>query len=108
MKQVTGVILALAFTRGGMAQTTFHGNIARTGVYDSAGPTTSATVEWTFKTEGPVIGSPAVAGGVVYIGSSDGHLYAIDQATGQQKWKDDTGEPVVSSPRRWPTVWSTS
>src|ERR1700730_9881001 len=50
-------------------QATFHGNIARTGVYDSPGPKQFNAVKWTFKTKGPIVASATVANGVVYIGS---------------------------------------
>src|SRR5579885_1570592 len=46
---------------------------------------------WTFKTGNAIEGAPAVVGGVVYVGSLDKHLYAIDLATGQQKWKTKLG-----------------
>jgi hypothetical protein len=83
-----------------MAQATFHGDAARTGVYDAAGPVQLKGTKWTFKTEGPIIGSPAIANGVVYIGSIDGNLYAVDQETGKQKWKFKTlaSRQVTSSP----------
>jgi eukaryotic-like serine/threonine-protein kinase len=81
-----------------LAQSTFHGNVARTGVFESPGPATFGGVKWTFKTGGPIVGSPAVAGGVIYIGSFDGHLYAVDQETGKEKWKFDTRRQVVSTP----------
>lgn len=32
---------------------------------------------WRFETGGLVISSPAVVGGVVYVGSDDGYVYAI-------------------------------
>jgi len=32
---------------------------------------------WRFETGGDVYASPAVVGGVVYIGSKDGYVYAI-------------------------------
>ena len=48
-------------------------------------------VKWKFQTGGEVISSPAVVGGVVYVGSNDGRLYAIDEATGALKWKFATG-----------------
>src|SRR5207244_3991681 len=48
-----------------LAQATFHGNNARTGVYAGAGPSQPA-VKWTFKAGGPIVTSPAVADGVVY------------------------------------------
>ena len=42
--------------------------------------------------------SPAVgAGPVIYIGSTDGHLYAIDHE-GNEKWRFATGDSIVSSP----------
>jgi outer membrane protein assembly factor BamB len=42
--------------------------------------------------------SPAVAGGTVYVGSFDDHLYAIDAETGQEQWRFETDEWVRSSP----------
>ena len=80
------------------AQTTFHGNIARTGVYDSAGPKQLGGVKWKFKTGGPIVASPAIADGVVYIPSMDTNLYAIDQETGKEKWRNKSRMPIASSP----------
>ncbi|HUJ39471.1 MAG TPA: PQQ-binding-like beta-propeller repeat protein [Candidatus Acidoferrales bacterium] len=90
--------LFLASAPALLAQATFHGNAARTGVYDSAGPRQLDSLKWKFKTGGPIVGSPAVADGVVYIGSADGFLYAVDQATGKEKWKFETPRQVVSTP----------
>ncbi len=42
--------------------------------------------------------SPAVAGGVVYFGSYDQHLYAVDIHTGEEKWRFQTADWVNSSP----------
>lgn len=42
--------------------------------------------------------SPAVSGTLVYFGSGDGNLYALDTAGGQLKWKFTTGNVVHSSP----------
>jgi outer membrane protein assembly factor BamB len=80
-----------------LAQSTFHGNAARTGVYDSPGPAQFTGVKWAFKTGGPIVASPAVANGVVYIGSADGFLYAIDQFTGKEKWKFKSTAPIAST-----------
>ena len=93
---MTIVLIAASFAVH--AQTTFHGNDARTGVFSSAGPKSSPRVLWTFKTDGPIFGSPAVAGGVVYIGSDDSFLYALDQETGTLKWKFETQGRIASSP----------
>jgi outer membrane protein assembly factor BamB len=42
--------------------------------------------------------SPAVAEGVVYAGSADGNLYAVDAWTGKEKWQFATQARVRSSP----------
>jgi outer membrane protein assembly factor BamB len=39
-----------------------------------------------------------VADGVVYIGSADGYLYALDATSGRQIWKFDAGSQIVSTP----------
>lgn len=44
-------------------------------------------IRWEFKTGDGIEGAPAIVDGVVYIASLDRHLYALDLATGQQKWK---------------------
>lgn len=44
------------------------------------------------------LSSPVVDGGVVYIGSGDQHVYALDAATGALKWKYKTGDVVHASP----------
>jgi len=75
----------------------FRGGPDHTGVYTSPSPTLS-TVAWKFKTAGRVISSPAVAGNSVYVGSTDGQLYAIDRQAGTLRWKFATKGPVNSSP----------
>jgi len=98
-RQLRALLTALfLLTQSVMAQTTFHGNNARTGVYDSVGPKVFNGVQWSFKTEGPIISSPAIANGTVFSGSSDGGFYAIDQSTGHQRWKVMFTDPISSSP----------
>lgn len=80
------------------AQAMFHGNLARTGVYEAVGPTVTPRLRWTFKTGGPIVTSPVIADGVVFIASLDGHLHAIDQATGTEKWKFKSRMPIASTP----------
>ena len=54
--------------------------------------------KWKFQTNGRVSSSPAVENGLVYVGSMDQNLYAVDQQTGALTWKFATEDPVVSSP----------
>jgi hypothetical protein len=76
----------------------FRGDLQHTGVYDARGVPELHGVKWTFKTGGRVYSSPAVADGVVFVGSTDGNLYAVDASTGAQKWKFATRGRIVSSP----------
>jgi eukaryotic-like serine/threonine-protein kinase len=93
---ILAILTAAAFPS--TAQTTFHGNNARTGVYASPGPAGPGVLKWTFKAGGPIVTSPAVADGVIYIASLDGHLYAIDQETGKEKWNFKSKMGIASSP----------
>jgi outer membrane protein assembly factor BamB len=56
---------------------------------------------WSFATDGPVDGNPTVAGGVAYVGSSDGRLYAVNVGTGLLAWScqvpDVTVAPTVAA-----------
>lgn len=49
---------------------------------------------WEVEVGGPVSSTPVIAGGVAYVGSYDGHLYAIDLATGAPVWTYATGAAV--------------
>jgi len=53
---------------------------------------------WSFQTGDDVISSPAVANGVVYVGSDDGNVYALNANTGTKLWNYWTGNSVLSSP----------
>jgi outer membrane protein assembly factor BamB len=44
------------------------------------------------------LSSPLVVGERVYVGSGDGHVYALDAATGALAWKFATGDVVHASP----------
>jgi outer membrane protein assembly factor BamB len=44
------------------------------------------------------LSSPAVSNGMVYFGSGDSHVYALDAATGALRWKGPTGDVVHASP----------
>lgn len=75
----------------------------------------TGALKWRFDTEGrglssgkfgydrkSVQSSPAVADGTVYIGARDGSLYAIDAATGKQRWRVSYGASwVITSPAVW-------
>ncbi|MEM3577485.1 MAG: PQQ-binding-like beta-propeller repeat protein [Candidatus Bathyarchaeia archaeon] len=53
---------------------------------------------WNYTTQGNVHSSPAVANGVVYVGSYDDNVYALNATTGEKIWNYTTGNDVYSSP----------
>jgi eukaryotic-like serine/threonine-protein kinase len=76
----------------------FRGNPQHTGVYPGPGVAQFTKISWQFHTKGQVLSSPAISGGVLYIGSSDHFLYALDAGTGALKWKFETAGRITSSP----------
>jgi outer membrane protein assembly factor BamB len=76
----------------------FKGDLQRTGVFESGGPSQKPDLVWVFQTSGAVGSSPAISDGVVYFGTSDNYLYALDIQTGQENWKFQAGGLVHSSP----------
>jgi eukaryotic-like serine/threonine-protein kinase len=75
----------------------FHGNQAQTG-YVSGELPDSPKLVWRFKTGAGVKSSPAIVNNIVYIGSSDKHIYAIDVQTGKQRWAVLLDDEVEASP----------
>ena len=58
----------------------------------------SLSLKWSYTTHRNVTSSPAVANGVVYVGSWDGNVYALNASTGATLWSYATGGVVYSSP----------
>lgn len=56
---------------------------------------------WKFKTGGPLTASPVIADGILYIGSSDGRLYALDAKKWDIKWVFNAGSAIRFSAAIW-------
>src|SRR5689334_418557 len=78
----------------------FRGGPSHQGVYDSSAPSLGA-VKWRFHPGGKFFSSPTVSNGVVYIGNSDGKLYAIRSGDGSSIWSFKTAGAVNSTPAVW-------
>ena len=74
----------------------FRSDPAHTGVYDDGGILPTNATKWVFKTGGAVESSPAIAADVVFSGSDDGNVYAINATSGKLNWNYTTGGPVTS------------
>ena len=51
-----------------------------------------------FETEDKIWSTPVVGKGVVYFGSHDKNIYAVDLRSGREKWRRQTGGAVVAKP----------
>ena len=76
----------------------FRGGASRAGEFSGSGPTAEPDVEWSLETRGDIVSSAAVLDGVVYVGSLDSGLYALDAGNGRERWRFDTDGEVASSP----------
>ncbi len=76
----------------------FRGDAAHSGIYSSEVAPQLSAVKWKFKTRSKIVSSPAVSGGVVYIGSADHSLYALNVTDGSLRWKFAAKGAVNSSP----------
>ena len=71
---------------------------------EEAAPDTGASASqagdllWRYETGERVFSSPTVSEGVVYVGSVDSHVYALDATTGGLLWRYETADRVGSSP----------
>jgi outer membrane protein assembly factor BamB len=72
----------------------FHQNLMNTGRSSTTAPKTNQTL-WTFNTGGPV-DAPIVSDGVVYFGSLDDKVYALNASSGAVLWSYTTGANVLS------------
>jgi eukaryotic-like serine/threonine-protein kinase len=82
----------------------FQHDAAHSGSPDNVAPT-SYDLLWSFNTltagnsVPPVLSSsPAVVGDMVYVGSDDGNLYALNTSTGSRLWNRNLGDFPVNSP----------
>ena len=77
----------------------FRRNAQHTGDYSpvAGSSTPNGQLKWSYATEGAVFSRIAVANGIVYVGSWDGNVYALNARTGEVVWRYTTGD-FVSSP----------
>jgi outer membrane protein assembly factor BamB len=75
----------------------FRGDAARTGKHPGPGPAGDPRLRWRVDTHGEVYSSPAVVGGILYLGTKEGYLLALNEETGEEIWRFDTGGGIVRS-----------
>ncbi|RKU19919.1 serine/threonine protein kinase [Candidatus Poribacteria bacterium] len=75
----------------------FRGNPQLTGVAASQLPE-KLELLWTFKAGDMIESTATIVDGTVYMGASDGYLYAIDAQSGKSTWKYHADASIKSSP----------
>ncbi len=58
----------------------------------------SLTLKWKFKTAGPIKSSPVISDGLVFVGSADGRIYAVELNTSQEVWTYQAEDSVEAPP----------
>ena len=58
-------------------------------------------LRWKFKTGGPIHASPVIVDGTVYVGSTDGVLYALDAKRWGVKWTFRSGDAIRYAAAVW-------
>jgi outer membrane protein assembly factor BamB len=76
----------------------FRGGPSHNGVQPGPGLSTPAKIPWQFQTTSAVFSSPTIVDGVIYVGSLDGSLYALDSHSGPALWQFKTSAGILSSP----------
>ncbi|MCY3722102.1 MAG: PQQ-binding-like beta-propeller repeat protein [Candidatus Poribacteria bacterium] len=73
---------------------TFMHDVGFSGVSSDKSITPPLELLWKFKTGGPLHASPVIANGILYIGSTDGKLYALDAKQWGIRWVFDAGDAI--------------
>lgn len=80
----------------------FQYDAGNSGHAEGRGPRGDLTEAWSFEREGKMRGGPVISeDGVVYIGSDEGTMYALDLEDGSLLWSTDTGNRL----RRVPVIY---
>jgi outer membrane protein assembly factor BamB len=89
----------------GTTMPAFHGSdgyFVQTGLLTKAGPSGG----WSFAANTNLLTPPIVVGGRVFVGSSSGRLFGIDEATGAATFTDDVGVPFSALQEEQPQTLS--
>ena len=97
-RTVIASLVALIPLGVGAQSSMFRGGAEHRGEYAGPGVPAFGGLQWRVQTLGPVRGSPTAVGQTVYVGSSDGSLYAIDLRSGEVKWRHSLESAVMSTP----------
>ncbi|MGH8874804.1 MAG: PQQ-binding-like beta-propeller repeat protein, partial [Acidimicrobiia bacterium] len=75
----------------------YRGGDHLTGVIEAQG-VRATDYYWSYQTAGPIDATPLAFGKLLYVGSNDGNLYALDQTTGEVVWALQAQDAIHAAP----------
>jgi outer membrane protein assembly factor BamB len=72
----------------------YLGDASHSGAMTGPPPAKNPRLAWRFDTGSEILASPVVADGTVFVANRGGYLYAVDAASGQQRWRLEVGQYV--------------
>lgn len=76
----------------------YRGSYERTGLVDAVGPREVDGYYWRFETAGPIEAGPITFGSSVYVGTTEGTFYNLDQTTGSEIWTMPPDGRIAAAP----------
>ncbi len=99
---ITGLFILIFFASADVAADgqawKFRSDLSNSGEYEDGEIKPDGTLLWNYTTGDRIQSTPAVAGGIVYFGSHDVNVYALDAETGALIWSYTTEGNVWPSP----------
>src|SRR5260370_30144237 len=77
---------------------TYRLNFARTGTPSSTAHRRVSKARWTFRSPNGARSAPALVESVLYFGDMAGKFFALDAASGDMLWNQETKAPIFSAP----------
>jgi hypothetical protein len=92
---LAAVLAAAPAAFAGTTWTTYHGDLARSGVDSSEPSLNPIKAAWSNRLDGQAVyGQPVVADGRVFVGTEGDHVYGLDAHDGRVLWSHSVGVPL--------------
>ncbi|HCC82650.1 MAG TPA: hypothetical protein DEQ25_15895, partial [Methylophaga sp.] len=76
----------------------FRADIQRSGNFQTTGPQTKPEILWRYHAEVGASSSPVSSGNLIFSGRFDGLMLALNNQTGEEKWRFVTQAGIFSTP----------